>query len=111
MLFTNSGFGRMPTTLRRQIAVLAAASIALAVLTLGSASTAVADGCSHSDHAIWMGNHYWEGHFNSQNSHFEKWWEVSLGSGGWNYTWCGCVDPNKPCVNSVPTGTQIQHEH
>lgn len=82
---------------RRYLAV----AIASLVLTLGSASGAFAHGCGTQDHVVGLAIHYYEGHFNSQNSHFHRWWEVNLGSGGYNYTWCGCVNPSLPCVFSA----------
>lgn len=106
---------RTATTIRRQIAVAAAASIVSGLLMLVPLSPVAAGGCSHSDHVVGQPPgqefHYYEGHFNSQNSHFHRWWEVTIAGAGYNYTWCGCLDPNKPCVNSVGSSAVIQVEH
>jgi hypothetical protein len=81
---------------RRLVAAMAAALIAFA-FAFALPGGAAAHGCGSADH--WSGGpHYYEGRVTIGNSRFTRWYEVNLGSGGFNYTWCGCVNPNKPCI-------------
>lgn len=63
---------------------------------VATATPALAHGCGTSDH--WSGGpHHYEGHYDSGNSHFHRWYEVNMGSGSFVSTFCGCLDPDDPC--------------
>jgi hypothetical protein len=88
---------------RRLTALLAACVIVLGLVFFASPPAALASGCGTSDHTVgqfpgWE-IHYYEGHWNSGNSHFHKWWHVTIGGAYYVDTFCGCINPNLPCYH------------
>lgn len=89
------------TTIPRRLGVGIAAMLMALALALAIPAAVSAHGCGTADHwygGVTGGPHYYEGQVIIGNSRFNRWWEVSFGSGGYNYTWCGCVNPYQPCV-------------
>lgn len=85
------------TTITRQFTHAVVALLVALALVLALPTFAAAHGCGTSDH--WSGGpHYYEGQVIIRNSRYTRWYEVNFGSGGYNYTWCGCVNPYEPCV-------------
>lgn len=71
-----------------------------------TATTATAHGCGTADHQVAADGpwgfeiHYYEGHYDSGNSHFHNWREVSFGGAGIVPYFCGCINPSQPCYHA-----------
>jgi hypothetical protein len=77
-----------------------AAAVLAALMALGVAlalpDAASACGCGKTDHVRGMEIHYYEGHRKIGPGTYARWWEVNLGSAGFNYVLCSCP-PGATC--------------
>jgi hypothetical protein len=72
---------------------LAAVVFALAMsfgVALATPDAAAGCGCGKTDHVRGLEIHYYEGHRKIGPGTYARWWEVNLGSAGFNYTLCSC---------------------